>query len=160
MRIAWSHLQRISIKLAGLNASPRRVATGFGIGVAVACTPFIGLHLVLAILAAACARVSIAAAVLGSFAANPWTYAPLLAGSYALGALLAGDGVSTAGPVVQLTELGQALWAGDWREVTAAWPILAQLLAGSLVMGAALGPAAALLAWWLLRRHSLEIPKS
>ena len=161
MRAVWPRWirhgpERIAEKLAGLNASSARIAAGFGIGVAVACTPLIGLHLVLSILLAACLRASIPAAVIGSFAANPWTYAPLLGAGFALGCWLAGEDASASMTLPELAKLGAALWSEPARAVAELWPLLARLFIGSLALAAPMGTAAALFAFLLLRRYMPE----
>ena len=80
----------MALRLGAISESPNRVSVGFAVGAGVACTPLIGLYFVLAVFEAIPTRSSVPAAVLGSFAANPWTYPLTLAGRYTIGSRLLG----------------------------------------------------------------------
>ena len=77
-RRSWSRSSRYVVyRLRRLSDTPHAVALGFAAGVFSAFTPFIGTHLVMAMLFAWIIGGSIVAAVLGTFLGNPLTY-PLI----------------------------------------------------------------------------------
>lgn len=81
---------RLLLDLMGRVDAPERVAAALGLGVAVGLSPFIGFHLILAVVLAALLRLSKLDTVIGSFAGNPWTLPPVYAVGYRLGRLLLG----------------------------------------------------------------------
>jgi uncharacterized protein (DUF2062 family) len=77
-RRTWTRSGRYVVyRLRRLSDTPHAVALGFAIGVFSAFTPFIGTHLVMAMLLAWVIGGSIVGAVLGTFLGNPLTY-PLI----------------------------------------------------------------------------------
>ncbi len=77
-------------RVARMPGTPSSIALGFACGVAVIFTPFVGLHLVIALLVAWILRGSPLAAAIGTLASNPWTIPPILIGTYKLGARMMG----------------------------------------------------------------------
>jgi len=77
-------------RVARMPGTPSSIALGFACGVGVVFTPFVGLHLVIALVAAWILRGSPLAAAIGTLASNPWTIPPILLGSYKLGARMLG----------------------------------------------------------------------
>ena len=71
---AKSRLRYFWRQVIQLRATPHRVALGFAIGVFTACTPFLGVQTVLACLLAFLLRVSMPAALLGTFIGNPLSW--------------------------------------------------------------------------------------
>lgn len=65
---------KIWLKLKSLKGSPYAIASGAACGVAISFTPFVGLHLVLAMLWALLVRGSVLAAAVGTIIGNPWTF--------------------------------------------------------------------------------------
>ncbi len=61
-------------KIKQLKGTPNSVAAGIACGVAVSFTPFVGAHLILAVLTAWFLRGNLVAAVLGTTFGNPWTF--------------------------------------------------------------------------------------
>lgn len=75
MLIDWKKIQRYwRLRLIKLKGSPKSVAIGVACGAAVSFTPFVGAHLILAMILAWCFRGNIAAAALGTAVGNPWTF--------------------------------------------------------------------------------------
>lgn len=66
--------QRIFYKLREIKGSPKSVADGFVTGIAVSFTPFVGFHILIALLIAKTMKQSGLAATLGTIAGNPWTF--------------------------------------------------------------------------------------
>jgi uncharacterized protein (DUF2062 family) len=124
-----------------MSDSPARVAGGLALGVAVACTPLIGLHLVLSLAVALLTRASVPAAVLGSFAANPWTYPFTLAAGYEIGSRLLGLDVPAGigAGVPHLLGLVRAAIDGDWTALSSLGPMFGATVLGGIVLGLAAG---------------------
>jgi len=142
----------LALRLGAISESPSRISVGFAVGAGVACTPLIGLHFVLAVFGAIATRSSVPAAVLGSFAANPWTYPLTLAGGYAIGSRLLG--LSTAGAIENtpsLLVLLRAILVGDWSMLSAFGPIFGATILGGTILGLAVGGLAYLAARAMLR---------
>jgi len=78
------------MRLRRLPGTPHSIAVGFATGAAVAVTPFLGGHLLLACGLAGIARGSMLAAAFGTLLGNPWTYPLFFAADYRLGCFLLG----------------------------------------------------------------------
>lgn len=61
-------------KFKKLKGSPHAIALGIACGIAISFTPFVGAHLMLAVIVAWLLRGNIMAAMLGTAAGNPWTF--------------------------------------------------------------------------------------
>lgn len=78
-------------RIARLQGTPASIAGGFATGVAVSCTPFLGLHILLGLLFCVIFRFSKLAMVIGTvFGGNPWTIPLLNIASYELGHAIMG----------------------------------------------------------------------
>src|SRR5215469_9817947 len=75
-------------RIGRIPGTPGTIALGFAIGVGTAMTPFVGLHLAIAVLIAWILRASALAAAIGTLAANPWTIPLIMLGIYKLGAFI------------------------------------------------------------------------
>jgi uncharacterized protein (DUF2062 family) len=108
----WSPraLYRKLAELMSLDDPPWRIALGLAIGIFVSCTPFYGLHTLLAIVVATIVRVNRAVTVTGAWINLPW-FAPFLYGvSLRLGeVVLTGERRPPAERVPWAT-LGGLLW--------------------------------------------------
>jgi uncharacterized protein (DUF2062 family) len=71
-RRSWTRSSRYVVyRLRRLSGTPHAVALGFAIGVFTAVTPFLGTHIVMAVLLAWVIGGSMVAALLGTFVGNP-----------------------------------------------------------------------------------------
>jgi uncharacterized protein (DUF2062 family) len=81
--------RRVSVlywrRVRRLNGSPHSVALGIAIGAFMGCTPYLGFHIVGAMLFAWVFRSNLVAAALGTNVGNPITYPPIWWASYDLG---------------------------------------------------------------------------
>ena len=76
--ISFSRTRKyISLSFQRLKGTPHELALGFSTGVAISFTPFIGFHTLISISLAWAIRGSMAAAIIGTFFGNPWTF-PLI----------------------------------------------------------------------------------
>lgn len=69
---------------------PHRVALSFAVGTAISFTPFLGFHLLIAIVVAFLFRLNKVEMVLGTLVNNPWTVPFVYGGAYFLGAWMLG----------------------------------------------------------------------
>ena len=69
---------------------PHRVALSFAVGTAISFSPFLGFHLLIAILVAFVFRLNKLEMILGTFVNNPWSFAFVYGGAYFLGAWMLG----------------------------------------------------------------------
>lgn len=123
------YFQKRVVRLAG---SPHTVALGVAIGVAVAFTPFLGFHIIIALPLAWLLGANLVAAALGTAIANPITIPFIWAATYRLGRLVVGGPVrvSRAGDVpANLAE----------KSLHAIWPVIKPMLVGSIPIGLAAG---------------------
>ena len=74
----WKRLIRIP-------ESPHSISMGFSVGVFIAFSPFIGLHIILCIFISWAFRVNILSSIIGTFSGNPLTYPIMWASSIGLG---------------------------------------------------------------------------
>ena len=97
-RRSWSRSSRYVVyRLRRLSDTPHAVALGFAAGVFSAFTPFIGTHLVMAMLIAWIIGGSIVAAVLGTFLGNPLTYPLIWYVTYHVGNFMLGGEAKATG---------------------------------------------------------------
>ena len=130
-RRSWSRSTRYVVyRLRRLSDTPHAVALGFAAGVFAALTPFIGTHLVLAMLLAWIIGGSIVGAVLGTFVGNPLTYPAIWYGTYQLGNLILGG--QTREPQI---DLSGGIFQSSLDQL---WPIIKPMTLGSLPLGLAL----------------------
>ena len=110
--------------------TPRGIAAGVATGVAVSLTPFVGLHLLLALGLAYLAGGNLLAAAIGTLVGNPWTWPLILPATYRLGCLILGQPPHGLRHLVQLDlggllgEAGLLLWpmtVGSAPLAAAAW---------------------------------------
>jgi uncharacterized protein (DUF2062 family) len=130
-RRSWSRSSRYVVyRLRRLSDSPHEVALGFAIGVFTAATPFLGTHIVVAIVLAWFIGGSVVASVLGTFIGNPITYPLLWYTTYEVGNLMLRG---------KLDEKTVDLSGGIFQKsIEQLWPILKPMTLGSIPVGLAL----------------------
>jgi uncharacterized protein (DUF2062 family) len=90
-RVSWQRsLQYFRKRVLRLSGTPHSVALGVALGVSVACTPFFGLHTIIAIAIAFLVGGNLVAAALGTAFGNPLTYPFIWASTDLLGHLIVG----------------------------------------------------------------------
>jgi uncharacterized protein (DUF2062 family) len=117
-------------RLLNLDDPPERTALAFAIGTAIAFSPLLGLHTILAALIAIVWRLNKVAIFSGSYLNNPWTVAPIVAFSWALGRLIIGS------PPIELPEItaGSIMTAGFWQSIAAGWRQLLPFALGACIL--------------------------
>ena len=84
----WQRFEEQFLEMLGRHEEPERVAASFAIGVAIAFTPLIGLHIWIALLIAVVLKLNKLDVVLGTFVVNPLTLGPISAVALPLGRLV------------------------------------------------------------------------
>ncbi len=85
-RWAKYHQHRVS----RISDSPYRVAAGLACGIAISFTPFLGLHVLLAVVLAYFIRANLLASAVGTIVGNPWTFPLIWVVIYEAGAIFQG----------------------------------------------------------------------
>ncbi len=98
-------LRYLKLRLVRLSASPYSVAAGVAVGVAVAWTPFLGVHIIIAMVLGFLLRANLVAAALGTTFANPLTFPLIWASTWELGHLILGRGQGDASAHVDFMAL-------------------------------------------------------
>lgn len=137
MKKNW-HTYKIYIKqrLQSLQGTPQSIAAGVACGAAVSFTPFVGAHLVLAMLLAWCIKGNIVAAALGTAVGNPWTFPFIWISVFYIGSLMTGESSGNL-PHVDFPEMFshafKALMNFDFSLFFSdIWPILWPMMVGSV----------------------------
>jgi len=128
-RVSWRrsivyYLKRI-LRLSG---TPYAIAMGAAVGIGVAFTPFVGLHVVLAFAIAWIFGGNLIASAIGTAFGNPLTYPLLWAGSYEVGHFLLGGAPGNA-PAQHLAR----------ASVDQILPLIKPMLLGSIPLGIVAG---------------------
>lgn len=124
-------------RILRLSSSPYAVAAGGAAGVFSAFSPFLGLHIVIALALAFVLRGNMLAAALGTTVANPLTIPLMWAASYEVGSFITGaEGGSGVAPHHEAARRA-AMGGEDMLEagLAAVWPILKPTLIGSIPLG-------------------------
>lgn len=136
-RAGWNRLLLYyKHRLVRLPDSSYRIAAGLACGAAVSFTPFIGLHVLLAIVLAFAMRANLVAALIGTIVGNPWTFPLIWTIIYWLGAMAMGSGAS-----VMLTDIidAEMLFFSPWQALK---PVLVPMMIGGVPL--------AVLVWWIV----------
>ncbi|MBC6497679.1 MAG: DUF2062 domain-containing protein [Alphaproteobacteria bacterium GM7ARS4] len=89
--IGWERMARyLFYRVARFHDSSHSIASGFATGVAVSCTPLLGLHIALAFIVAWSVKGNIAASMIGTLIGNPATFPLIWLACYTLGSLILG----------------------------------------------------------------------
>ena len=143
-------LRRLAQLLLHIEDTPHRTALAFGVGILIAFSPFIGIHMGIALLVAFLFRLNRVAILFGTYLNNPWTLAPIYIAGTSLGCLLLGvssDGLDTIDWDLQGWAFLQGLW-------TTLRPYLWPFLLGNTLLGAACGTVGYLVLRRVLERRA------
>jgi hypothetical protein len=123
-------------RLLAVDDPPERTALAFSIGIFIAFSPFLGLHTIMATLIAFLFRFNKIAIYTGTFVNNPFlTLVPIIAASYALGALLMGRPLSLPEEGWRLLREPHLLNGDYWRQLfTHLWDIVLPFSVGGMVL--------------------------
>jgi hypothetical protein len=158
-RRSWSRSSRyIVYRLRRLSDTPHAVALGFAVGVFTAVTPFIGTHMIMALLLAWVIGGSLVAAALGTFVGNPLTYPLIWYVTYEVGNLMLRGEMDQ-----RRIDLSGGIFQTSLEQL---WPILKPMTLGSIPVGIALAALSYVLvkpmveAYKHRRRRALELRAS
>lgn len=122
-------MQYNSLRVGRIADTPYRIAAGLACGVFVSFTPFIGFHVILAIVIAYIIRANMFASVVGTIVGNPWTFPFIWAVIYNVGARFQGhDQVSKFSEMID----GDKLLT---HPVDALEPVLFPMIHGGILVG-------------------------
>jgi uncharacterized protein (DUF2062 family) len=128
-------------RILRVRATPHEVALGCAAGVFAACTPFLGFQMALAVAIACLLRVSIPAALIGTFVGNPLSWPAIWSASYIAGLWVLGDDPAYAAEHFTrgANALGATLRAPTPEALNAAVldmsPIFEPMIVGGLLVG-------------------------
>lgn len=124
-------LRYMKLKLVRLSASPYAVAAGVATGVAVAWTPFLGIHILIAMMIGFVLRANLVAAALGTTFANPLTFPLIWASTWELGHFILGRNGGEVAARVDFVEIFAHMnFLQLWK------PVLEPMTIGSLIPAA------------------------
>ena len=143
-------------RLLAIDDPPERTALAFSIGVFIAFSPFLGLHTVAATLVAFLFRFNKIAIYSGTFINNPpLTLIPIIALSYAVGALVLGMPLSIPEEGVELLSKPQLFTGAYYRRLFAqSWHIVKPFIVGGMILSVVCSVAAYPLTLRLLRARN------
>jgi uncharacterized protein (DUF2062 family) len=131
-----------------LNDPPHKLALAFAIGVFIAFSPWLGLHVISCFFFAWLFRVSKVVVLAGAFVNNPWTMVPMYAFSLWFGIKITGGTAEV--PKIAWSTLG-------FRDLfSVLLPFLWPFVAGSLVIGCIAAVLSYFLFFWLIKRYRRE----
>lgn len=147
VRRAWHYRMH---RLARMKVSPHQLAIGFAAGAFASFTPFIGLHFILAAIAALLVRGNLIASAVGTVVGNPVTFPFIWIASYNVGAAMLG--ISTKDEVLIQTDDSVHLFSdGPIAFFTMLWnsvePVIWPMVLGGLPLGLACG----FVCYWIVR---------
>ncbi|HLL71851.1 MAG TPA: DUF2062 domain-containing protein [Pyrinomonadaceae bacterium] len=131
-------------RLLAVDDPPERTALAFSIGVFIAFSPFLGLHTIMATLVAFIFRFNKIAIYTGTFLNNPFlTLVPIIAASYAVGALLMGRPLSLPDEGWRLLQEPHLFTGSYWQQLfTHLWDIVLPFSVGGMALSIILSLAA------------------
>jgi uncharacterized protein (DUF2062 family) len=149
-------------RLLAVDDPPERTALAFSVGVFIAFSPFLGLHTIMATLVAFLFRFNKIAIYTGTFINNPFlTLVPIIAASYAVGALLMGRPLSLPEEGWKLLQEPHLLTGDYWRQLfTHLWDIVLPFSIGGMALSIVCSLAAYPVTLKLLRAHQRMRQKS
>jgi hypothetical protein len=123
-------------RLLAIDDPPERTALAFAVGVFIAFSPFLGLHTIMATFMAFVFRFNKIAIYSGTFINNPFiTLVPIIAISYAVGALLLGMPLSIPEEGVALLRDPELLSSDYYQRLfIESWHVVKPFMVGGMVL--------------------------
>ncbi len=123
-------------RLLAVDDPPERTALAFAVGVFIAFSPFLGLHTIMATALAFLFRFNKIAIYTGTFVNNPFlTLVPIIAASYALGALILGRPGNLPDEGWRLLQDPHLLTAAYWHQLFQhLWDIVVPFSIGGMAL--------------------------
>jgi len=125
------------IRIGRLPGTGAAIAGGFAWGAAMSFTPFIGLHIAMAVFAAWITRCSLVSAVIGTVVGNPWTFPFIWIWLYKAGVAMGFGQSDVTAETMDFSgmfgEVTAAALVGDWAFILdTAGPVLMPMLVASI----------------------------
>ena len=150
-------------RLLTLDDPPERTALAFAVGVFIAFSPFLGLHTIMATLAAFIFRFNKIAIFTGTFINNPFlTLVPIIIASYAVGALLLGRPLRIPPEGIELLKEPHLLTGDYYRKLFhEGWQIVWPFTIGGMILSVVCSLIAyPVTSWWLQTRRDRKVGKT
>ena len=143
-------------RLLTLDDPPERTALAFAVGVFIAFSPFLGLHTIMATLAALTFRFNKIAIFTGTFINNPFlTLVPIIIASYAIGAFILGRPLRISPEGIELLKEPHLLTGSYYRHLFhEGWQIVWPFTIGGMILSVVCSLIAYPVTSWLLRTRS------
>lgn len=130
-RVSWRRSTLYFFKrILRLSATPYAISMGAAAGAFTSCTPFLGLHFVIAAAIAYLLRGNLIASAVGTSFGNPLSFPFIWAATYETGQLILGG----KGP--ELPEFGEKLYKQSFEQL---WPVIEPMMVGAVPIGLAAG---------------------
>ena len=130
-RVSWRRSTLYFFKrILRLSATPYAISMGAAAGAFTSCTPFLGLHFVIAAIIAYLLRGNLIASAVGTSVGNPLTFPFIWAATYETGQLFLG------GDSPGLPEFGEQLYQQSFEQL---WPLIKPMMVGAIPIGLAAG---------------------
>jgi len=130
-RVSWRRSTLYFFKrILRLSATPYAISMGAAAGAFTSCTPFIGLHFILAGSIAFVLRGNLIASAVGTSVGNPLTFPFIWAGTYKLGHAFLGSAGHAA------PEFGEQLYKQSFDQL---WPLIKPMTVGAVPIGLVVG---------------------
>ncbi len=137
-------------KLLALDDTPERIARAFALGVFLAFSPLVGLHLFLGVTIPLLFGLNRIAFLLGVFINNPWTLIPIYAAGAYLGGMVMGFPPNPSLPAFEW----HLIWNSDfWAQLAGHWHILKPMFVGSFILSFLLSTFSYLVALYVIRHQ-------
>ena len=138
-------------EIVKLDDPPHKLALAAAVGIFVAFSPWIGLHIISCILFAWVFRLSKFVVLTATFVNNPWTVVPMYAFCLWFGVKLTGSDVGI--PHIEWSRIGYG------ELFTVLRPYLWPFVAGTLAVGTAAGALSYAFFLWAIKRYRREEQK-
>ena len=155
----------VKFRILHVDDTPQRIARGVAVGVWIAFTPFLGLHMILALALAVLFRANKVLAVLGVWISNPFTLLPIYGSAYLMGRFLVGRFHPSQAQPGQVGDLlGRVFSLGNmvprlhtaafWEEVAKVFgKIGIEVTLGGFVLGTLFALVGYFATYWLVSTH-------
>lgn len=141
-------------RLLNLNDPPERTALAFAVGVFIGFSPLLGLHTIIVALVAFIWHCNKVAIFTGAYVNNPWTLAPIIALSWAIGRRF------ISAPESSLPEfsLSAIITFSFWQALSAQWQQLLPFAIGATVLSVLFAALSYPLMLYVLRAYRRRQP--
>ena len=155
----------VKFRILHVDDTPQRIALGVAVGLWIGFTPFLGLHMILALAIAALLRANKALAVLFVWVSNPFTLLPIYGPAYLTGRFLMGrfhpshlqpgQVGDLLGKIFSLNNMLTRLTTpAFWKEVAVVFgKIGMELTLGGFVLGTLFAIVGYFVTYWIVTNH-------